>query len=152
MLLRVFFSFIDIETFTKQGRIIERKQALYKKINAPVRGIRKSGTKEHFHVIFHIGDAIDPEVIHEDLGHVRRQECRKRRAQMDIFDAKIQQGKQHDYRFLLIPGNVVGNRQLVDILQAEYFLQLECNDFIRPSQPAMTKNRRIAPDFTASTT
>lgn len=52
----------------------------------------KSGAQEHVHVIFHIGNAADPEVIHEDLGHVRRKECRKRRAQMDIFDAKIKQG------------------------------------------------------------
>lgn len=31
---------------------------------------QKSGTQEHVHIIFHIGNAADPEVIHEDLGHV----------------------------------------------------------------------------------
>lgn len=61
----------------------------FNKKNAPVRAFFLLGTKKHFHVIFHIGNAADPEVIHEDFGNVRRQECRERRAQMNIFDAKI---------------------------------------------------------------
>lgn len=30
----------------------------------------ESGTQEQVHVIFHIGNAADPEVVHEDLGPV----------------------------------------------------------------------------------
>ena len=44
---------------------------------------------------------------------------------MDILHPKVQQRQQHDYRFLLVPGNVKGDRQLIDVRQAEHFLQFQ---------------------------
>ena len=47
---------------------------------------------------------------------------------MDILHSQIQQGQQYDDRLLLIPGNVVDNGQLVDVLQSEDLLELQGND------------------------
>ena len=44
---------------------------------------------------------------------------------MDIFYPQGQQGQQYDHGFLLIPGNIVDNRQIIDIFQSEDFFQLQ---------------------------
>ena len=47
---------------------------------------------------------------------------------MDIFHAQVQEGQQHDDSLLLIPGNVVGDGQLVDVRKTEDLLQLQSDD------------------------
>ena len=47
---------------------------------------------------------------------------------MDILDSERQQRQQHQYSFLFIPGNIVNDRKLVDVIQPEYFLQFQRDD------------------------
>lgn len=47
---------------------------------------------------------------------------------MNVLDAEAEQCEQHDDGFLLVPCYVEGDRQVVDIVQAEDFLELESND------------------------
>ena len=47
---------------------------------------------------------------------------------MDVLDSKIKQGKENDDCFLLIPCDIVGDRELVDIVKAKNFLELEGYD------------------------
>ena len=42
-----------------------------------------------------------------------------------FFYPQGQQGQQYDHGFLLIPGNIVDNRQIIDIFQSEDFFQLQ---------------------------
>ena len=44
---------------------------------------------------------------------------------MDVLDAEVQQGQQDDDSLLLVPSNVEDERQLVDIIKTEDFLELE---------------------------
>ena len=44
---------------------------------------------------------------------------------MDVFDAQVEEGQKNDDGLLLIPGNVVDDGQVVDIVQAEDFLEFE---------------------------
>ena len=46
---------------------------------------------------------------------------------MDVLHTERQQGQEYDDCLLLIPGNVVGDRELVDIGKPEDFLQLQGN-------------------------
>ena len=59
--------------------------------------------------------------------------------QVDILHPLIQQGQQYDDRLLLIPGNVVDNGQLVDVLQSEDLLELQGNDRQRVGVVALTR-------------
>lgn len=84
--------------------------------------------KKLLQVVFHRADAGDTEALHQHLGHIRTEKCRQRGAKMDLLYAKIQQGQQYDDRLLLIPGDIIDDRQVIDILQAEYFLELQRDD------------------------
>ena len=44
---------------------------------------------------------------------------------MDVLDTQVKQGQQDDDRLLLVPGNIVNNRQIVDIIQVEDLFELE---------------------------
>ena len=44
---------------------------------------------------------------------------------MDVLDAEMQQRQKHDDRFLCVPGDVVGNGQLVDVGKPKGFLQFQ---------------------------
>ena len=46
---------------------------------------------------------------------------------MDVLDAEVQQGEQDDDGLLLVPGDIVGNRQLIDIVEAEDLFELQSN-------------------------
>ena len=46
---------------------------------------------------------------------------------MYVLHPQVQQGQKHYNGFLLIPGDIVDNGQLIDILQAKGFLQLQGN-------------------------
>ena len=72
-------------------------------------------------------DSSDSEIINQDLCHIRGKECWKCRSQVDISDSKGKQSQEYDHRFLLIPGDIVHDRKVVDIFQFEYFLQFQCD-------------------------
>ena len=44
---------------------------------------------------------------------------------MDVLLTQVQQGQQDDDGLLLVPSNVEDERQLVDVIEAEDFLELE---------------------------
>ena len=46
---------------------------------------------------------------------------------MNVLHAEVKKSEKHDDRLLLIPRNVEGNRQIVDIVQPEDFLQFQGN-------------------------
>ena len=46
---------------------------------------------------------------------------------MNILNAQRKQRQQNDHGFLLVPGNVIHNGQVVDAFQAERLLQFERN-------------------------
>ena len=48
--------------------------------------------------------------------------------QVDVLHSQVQQGQQHDDRLLLIPGDIVDDGQVVDVLQPKDLLELEGND------------------------
>lgn len=80
---------------------------------------------EPFHVFLYGSNTADAEGIYQNLGYIRRQEGRKCRAQVNVLHAQMQQRQQYNHRFLLIPGNVIGDRKIVDIRKTEDFLQLK---------------------------
>lgn len=45
-------------------------------------------------VFVHCGDGAKAEVVDEDLQHTLRDECRERRTDMDVLDAKAEKGKE----------------------------------------------------------
>ena len=47
---------------------------------------------------------------------------------MDILDSERQQRQQHQYSFLFIPGNIVNDRKLINIIQTEQLLQFQRDD------------------------
>lgn len=72
-------------------------------------------------------DTADPgnaELFDQHLGHVGAEEGRQRGAEVDVVDSQREQGQQHDDGFLLIPGDVVDDGQVVDVVQPEHFLSL----------------------------
>ncbi|MDL1164103.1 hypothetical protein P0100_24225 [Yersinia pestis] len=50
--------------------------------------------QESLHILFHICNAADSELVDENFGHVWLEEGRERRPQVNVFYAKIQQGQQ----------------------------------------------------------
>ena len=72
-------------------------------------------TEKQFQIVIHRADARDAEILDQHVGHVRRQERRERRPQMDVLDAQMQQRQQDDNGFLLVPGDVERQRQVVDV-------------------------------------
>ena len=80
--------------------------------------------EKQLHVILNRSNAGDSEVLHENLGHIGAEEGGQSGAQVDVLDAQIQQGQQTMTAFV-VPGDVVDNGQVVDVVQAENFLELQ---------------------------
>ena len=57
---------------------------------------------------------------------------------MDVFDAEIEEGEEHDDGFLLIPSDVVGDGQLVDVFESEHFLEFEGDERERVAVVALS--------------
>src|SRR5574344_2387936 len=57
---------------------------------------------------------------------------------MNILHAQGKQRQQYDDGFLLIPCDVIDNRQLVDILQSKYLLQFQSDDGKRVTVVALS--------------
>ena len=70
-------------------------------------------------VFVHGGDARNAEVVYQNLRHIRGQEGRKCRSQMDVFNSEVEESQKHDDRLLLVPGNVEGKREIVDVIQSK---------------------------------
>ena len=73
-------------------------------------------------------DAGDAEGICQHLGHVGGEKGRQGGAQVDVFHAQVEQGQQDNHRLLLIPGDVIDDGQVIDVVQAEDLLELEGDD------------------------
>ena len=70
-------------------------------------------------------DGLDVEFLHQYLGYIGGKEGRQCGAQANALDAEEQQGQQHGHRFLLVPGDVVRDGQLIDVIQSECFLEFK---------------------------
>ena len=66
------------------------------------------------HVIVDVGGRTDAELLDKDIQYVGRDESRQCRSEVDVLDTERQQGQQDADRFLLIPGEDQGQRQVVD--------------------------------------
>ena len=44
---------------------------------------------------------------------------------MDVLHAEVEQGKENDDGLLLVPRDIVGNRKIVDVIQAEHLFELQ---------------------------
>ena len=95
-------------------------------------------TKKYFQVSIYISDSGNTKVFDQDIGNIWRQEGRQSRAEMNIFNAQGKQCQKNDNGLLFIPGDIVNNRQLVDIIQAKNFFQLECDQRQRIGVVALT--------------
>ena len=73
-------------------------------------------------VFFYGADRLDVKVLNEHFGHSRRQESGQRRTKTNAFDAKIQQSQQYGYGLLLVPSDIIRDRQVVDVIETEDLL------------------------------
>ena len=80
------------------------------------------GLEAGFDVRLRSRDGADAEGIHECLEDVGADKSRQRRAKADILHTELQQGQEDGHGFLLVPGNIVDDRQIVDIVEAEDLL------------------------------
>lgn len=71
--------------------------------------------KESMDVFLDSFDTCDTEVFNQDLCHIRREEGRECWSKMNVFYAQVKKRKKNDDCFLLIPGDVVNDRQIIDI-------------------------------------
>src|SRR5699024_1718403 len=94
--------------------------------------------EEETDIVLHGGDAGDAEGVHQYLGHIGAEESGQGGAQMDVLNAEIQQGQQHDDGLLLIPGDVVDDGQVVDVIQSKDFLEFQSDDGQRVGVIALT--------------
>lgn len=81
--------------------------------------------EEQLQVVLHGADSGDAEVLYQHLGHIGAEEGGEGGAQVDVLDAQVQQSQQDDDGLLLVPGNIVDNGQVVDIIKAKDLLQLQ---------------------------
>ena len=80
---------------------------------------------KHGHIVCNIRDASDAEILHKDLCDIRGKERGERGAEVDILHAEVEQSEENDDGLLLVPRDVVGNRQIVDVIQAEHLFELQ---------------------------
>ena len=80
------------------------------------------------HIRFRSGNGFDVKFFNQGGGHARRQKARKGGPEPDAFKAQGQQRQKHQNGFLFIPGNIKGNRKIIDILQAKGLLKLHGNN------------------------
>ncbi len=101
------------------------------------------------HLGFHIADRLDIEVLNQHPGNIRREECRHCRPKADMLDNEGEQC-QKNHCLLLVPGDIVGNRQVVNIIKAEDLFQLQGDLNQRIGIVAQTgvENLRDATDIT----
>ena len=65
-------------------------------------------------ILLRRADRMDIIILYQEVQYIRRYEGRKRRPQVNIFNAQMQQGQQDADGFLLVPGEHQGQRQVID--------------------------------------
>ena len=93
---------------------------------------------EHCHIILDVRDAADAKGLDEHLCDIRREERGECGSEVDVLHAEMEQRKENNDRLLLVPRNVVRNRELVHIIQTEYFLKLQRDQRERVGVVALT--------------
>lgn len=88
---------------------------------------RKELTNHALEVVFDGRNAAQSEVLNEYFQYTFRDESRECRPDMNVFHPQRQQGKQHDNSLLLIPSDVESDGKFVDVVGAEYLLELQSN-------------------------
>lgn len=78
-------------------------------------------------IVICIADEFESKGIDDDLSHVRGEESGNCGADHDVFEAKIEQGKQDCDSFLLIPAQVEGDGEVVDIFEFEGIFESKCD-------------------------
>ena len=76
-------------------------------------------------VALDVRNAADAEGLDEHVRDIRRKERRQRRSEVDVLHTEMQEREEDDDRLLLIPCDVVDNRQFVHIGEAEDLLELQ---------------------------
>ena len=83
--------------------------------------------EEELDIVLDGADAGNAEVVDQNVCDIRGKESRKRRSEVDVLHAKVEQGKQNDDRLLLVPRDVEENRQVVDVVCTKNLFQFECH-------------------------
>ena len=87
-----------------------------------------SGIHEQFDIIVNCSDTRNTEFFNQHLGHIGRQEAWQRGSKVDILHTQIQQSQENDDGLLFVPGDIKGNRQLVNIVESKHLFELQGND------------------------
>jgi len=74
-------------------------------------------------VIFDGADGLDIEVFHQNFRYIGGEEGGEGWAKTNAFHAEEEQGEQNDDGFLLIPSNVEGDGEVVDVVESKNFLK-----------------------------
>lgn len=80
-------------------------------------------SEKQFHIFFHAANSCNTKIVNQNFGYIWRKEGRKCWSKVNIFYPEGKQRQENDHGFLLIPGNVVDDRKLIDILKAKNFLK-----------------------------
>ena len=75
--------------------------------------------KEKLYIILHRTNSRYAKIFHQHIGDIRAEESRQSRSKMNIFYTQIQQSQQYNDRLLLIPGDIVDNGKVIDIIQSK---------------------------------
>ena len=78
-------------------------------------------SKEKFHIVFYAVYSGNSKIINEYFCYIRTEKCRECRSEVDIFHTKIQEGEKHNNGFLFVPGDIINDWKLIDIVEFEYF-------------------------------
>ena len=81
-----------------------------------------------FDISFYFTDRLYVEVLDKHLDHIGGEESWQGRSEADAFHAQGQQGEKYRGRFLLVPGDIERDRELVDVIKTEDLLELESDD------------------------
>ena len=79
-------------------------------------------------ILVHRTNGLDVKFFHQNLGHGRRQKGRKCGSKADALDTEGKQGQEHGHGFLLIPGNVLGDGQIINVVQTKHLFEFQGND------------------------
>ena len=82
-----------------------------------------------------------PKFLDKDFRDIRRKERRERGTEVDVLHAEVEQSEENDDGLLLVPRDIVGNRKIVDVIQAEHLFELQCDQCERVGIVALAGNR-----------
>ena len=82
------------------------------------RETKRSILKEKFHIVFYAVYSGNSKIINEYFCYIRTEKCRECRSEVDIFHTKIQEGEKHNNGFLFVPGDIINDWKLIDIVES----------------------------------